>query len=39
LPERKGEDMSALRRLRIFWIPWVATIVLACSSDAVAQTS
>src|SRR5260370_35189803 len=39
LPERKGEDMSALRRLRIFWILWVATIVLACSSDAGAQTS
>ena len=31
--------MSALRRLRIFWIPWVAMIVLGCFSDAVAQTS
>ncbi len=27
------------RQLRNFWILWVATIVLACSSDAVAQTS
>ena len=31
--------MSTLRRLRNFWIPWVTTIVLACFSDAVAQTS
>ena len=31
--------MSAGRRLRIFWIPWVAMIVLGCFSDAVAQTS
>jgi probable HAF family extracellular repeat protein len=31
--------MSALRRLRNFWIPWVAVIVLGCFSDAVAQTS
>jgi probable HAF family extracellular repeat protein len=31
--------MSALRRLRNFWIPWVAMIVLGCFSDAVAQTS
>jgi hypothetical protein len=31
--------MSALRRLRNFWIPWVTTIVLACLSDAVTQTS
>jgi probable HAF family extracellular repeat protein len=31
--------MSALRRLRIFWIPWVTMIVLGCFSDAVAQTS
>jgi uncharacterized membrane protein len=31
--------MNTLRQLRNFWIPGVATIVLACSSDAVAQTS
>jgi probable HAF family extracellular repeat protein len=31
--------MRALRRLRNFWIPWVAMIVLGCFSDAVAQTS
>jgi probable HAF family extracellular repeat protein len=31
--------MSALRRLRNFWIPWVTTIVLACFSNAVAQVS
>src|SRR5262249_15866951 len=31
--------MSTLRQLRNFWIPWVTTIVLACFSDAVAQTS
>ena len=31
--------MSALRRLRNFWIPWVAIIVLGCFSDAFAQTS
>jgi hypothetical protein len=31
-------DMSALGRLRNFWIPWVAMIVLGCFSDAVAQT-
>ena len=29
--------MIALRRLRNFWIPWVAMIVLGCFSDAVAQ--
>ena len=29
--------MSALRRLRNFWIPCVTTIVLGCFSDAVAQ--
>jgi hypothetical protein len=29
--------MSTLRRMRNFWIPWVATIVLACLSNAVAQ--
>jgi probable HAF family extracellular repeat protein len=31
--------MNALRRLRNFWIPWVAMIVLGCFTDAVAQTS
>jgi hypothetical protein len=31
--------MSALRRLRNLWMPWVAVIVLGCFSDAVAQTS
>jgi hypothetical protein len=31
--------MSTLRRLRNFWIPWFATIVLACFSKAVAQAS
>ncbi len=31
--------MSALRRLRNFWMPWVAMIVLGCFSDAAAQTS
>ncbi len=31
--------MSALRRLRNFWILWVTTIVLACFSNAVAQVS
>src|SRR5215510_3827190 len=31
--------MRAFRQLRNFWIPWVTTIVLACFSDAVAQTS
>jgi probable HAF family extracellular repeat protein len=31
--------MNALRRLRIFCIPWVAMIVLGCFSNAVAQTS
>jgi probable HAF family extracellular repeat protein len=31
--------MSTLRQLRTFWIPSVMTIVLACFSDAVAQTS
>ena len=29
--------MSTLRRLRNFWMLWVATIVLACFSSAVAQ--
>ena len=32
-------EMSTLRPFRNFWLPWVAAIVLACSSDAVAQTS
>src|SRR5215469_4874508 len=36
---RKRGDMSTLRRLRIFWLPWVTTIVLACFCNAVAQTS
>ncbi len=31
--------MSTLRRLRNFWLLWVMTIVLACFSEAVAQTS
>jgi len=31
--------MNTFRQLRNFWIPWVTTIVLACFSDAVAQTS
>ena len=31
--------MSSLRRLRIFWIPWVTTLVLACFSNAFAQVS
>ena len=31
--------MSTLRQLRNFWIPWMATMVLVCSSDAVAQVS
>jgi probable HAF family extracellular repeat protein len=31
--------MSAVRRLRNSWIPWVTTIVLACFSNAVAQAS
>jgi len=31
--------MSALRRLRNFWVPWVAMIILGCFSEAAAQTS
>ena len=31
--------MNTLRQLRNFWIPVIATIVLACSSNAFAQTS
>ncbi|HKW33321.1 MAG TPA: hypothetical protein VJN92_09980 [Candidatus Acidoferrum sp.] len=31
--------MSAFRQLRNLWIPLVATIILGCFSDAVAQTS
>ena len=31
--------MSALRQLRNLWIPWVATMVLACFSNAGAQAS
>jgi probable HAF family extracellular repeat protein len=30
--------MNTLRQLRNFWMLWAATIVLACSSDAFAQT-
>jgi probable HAF family extracellular repeat protein len=37
--DKKEKDMSASRRLRVFWIPWVAMIVLGCFSDAVAQQS
>ena len=31
--------MNALRRLRNFWMPWVAMIVLGCFSNAFAQQS
>src|SRR5260370_12289097 len=31
--------MNTLRRLRNFWMPWVAMVVVRCFSDAVAQTS
>jgi uncharacterized membrane protein len=31
-------DMSTPRKFRNFWLPWVTTIILACASDAVAQT-
>ncbi|HEY1579052.1 MAG TPA: hypothetical protein VGF82_18425 [Terracidiphilus sp.] len=31
--------MNTLRQLRNFWLPCVTTIVLACASNAVAQTS
>ncbi|HXB21022.1 MAG TPA: hypothetical protein VNV88_06565 [Candidatus Solibacter sp.] len=31
--------MNTHRQLRNFWIPWVTTFVLACFSNAVAQTS
>lgn len=31
--------MSAIRPLRNYWMPWVTTIVLACFSDAIGQTS
>jgi probable HAF family extracellular repeat protein len=31
--------MNLMRKLRSFWILWVATIVLACSSNAFAQQS
>ena len=31
-------DMSTLRKFRNFWLPCVTTIILACASDAVAQT-
>jgi probable HAF family extracellular repeat protein len=36
---RKRGDMNTLRQLRNFWIPCVTTIVLACASNAFAQTS
>ena len=32
-------DMSTLRQIRNFWLPWVTTILLTCASDAGAQTS
>src|SRR5271156_7145498 len=31
-------DVSTLRKFRNFWLPCVTTILLACASDAVAQT-
>lgn len=31
--------MNTLRQLRNFWMLWIATIALACSSNAVAQAS
>jgi probable HAF family extracellular repeat protein len=31
--------MRMIKQLRSFWVLWVTTIVLACASDAVAQTS
>ena len=31
--------MRMIKQLRSFWLLWVAPIVLACSSDAAAQTS
>lgn len=31
--------MSVSKRLRYFWVAWVATMVLACSSSAFAQAS
>src|SRR6202167_3818488 len=36
---RKKRDMNTLRHLRNFWILGVATMVLACFSNAVAQAS
>jgi hypothetical protein len=30
--------MSTPRKFRNFWLPWVTTVILACASDAVAQT-
>src|SRR5271168_5093569 len=32
-------DMSILRQIRNFWLPWVTAIILACSRDVGAQTS
>ncbi|MFZ0815215.1 MAG: hypothetical protein WAM78_06830 [Candidatus Sulfotelmatobacter sp.] len=31
--------MSALKRLRNFWVPSITTVVLACFSNAAAQAS
>ncbi|HEY2468263.1 MAG TPA: hypothetical protein VGI45_10570 [Terracidiphilus sp.] len=31
--------MRTLQQIRNFWLPWVTAILLACSSDAVAQTN
>ena len=31
--------MGTLRQLRNFWMPWVTTLVVACSSSAFAQKS
>jgi probable HAF family extracellular repeat protein len=39
LTGEKGENMRMIKQLRSFWILCVTTIVMACFSDAVAQTS
>lgn len=31
--------MGTLRQIRNFWLVWVSTILLACASDAGAQTN
>jgi probable HAF family extracellular repeat protein len=31
--------MNTQRQLRNFWLPWATAILLACSSDAIAQTN